>query len=57
MEYLFRGQAANREEGRRYRTSYNNGDWVYGLVSRLDKTYGFTEMTNEACVSGYRCRP
>jgi uncharacterized phage protein (TIGR01671 family) len=56
-DFLFRGQATNREVGRRYRTSYNNGDWVYGLVSRLDKNYGFTEMTNEAGVSGIDVDP
>lgn len=56
-DFLFRGQATNREEGRRCRTSYKNGDWVYGLVSRLDKNYGFTEMTNEAGVSGIDVDP
>jgi uncharacterized phage protein (TIGR01671 family) len=56
-DFLFRGQATNREAGRHYRTSYNNGDWVYGLVSRLDKNYGFTEMTNEAGVSGIDVDP
>lgn len=27
----FRAKAINREEGREYRTSYKNGDWVYGF--------------------------
>lgn len=33
-EILYRGKAINRE-GRMYRSNYNNGDWVYGLVTRL----------------------
>lgn len=57
MKYLFRGQAINRDENYTYRTSYKNGDWVYGLISRLDKTYGFTEMTNETGVSGIEVNP
>jgi uncharacterized phage protein (TIGR01671 family) len=57
MEYLFRGKAINRNEDQNYRTSYKNGDWVYGLVSRLDKKYGFTEMTNESGVSGIDVDP
>ncbi len=33
-EVLFRAKAINRDKGNR-RTSYNNGDWVYGLITRL----------------------
>lgn len=34
-EILFRGKAINRIKGREYRTSYKNGDWVYGLVTEM----------------------
>ncbi|MGN0598671.1 MAG: YopX family protein [Oscillospiraceae bacterium] len=33
-EILFRGKAINRDKGY-HRTKYKNGDWVYGLVTRL----------------------
>lgn len=33
------------DPNRTYRTEYKNGDWVFGLLSKLDK-YG-AEMTNE----------
>ena len=33
-EILFKAKAINRDGGFR-RTSYKNGDWVYGLVTRL----------------------
>lgn len=33
-EILFRGKAINRDIGI-HRTKYKNGDWVYGLVTRL----------------------
>lgn len=33
-EILFRAKAINREDGC-YRTDYKNGDWVYGLVTKL----------------------
>lgn len=32
-EILFRGKAINREQGY-HKTSYSNGDWVYGLVEK-----------------------
>ena len=53
-EILFRGKAINRDPNYEYRTSYKNGDWVYGLVSKLhDERYDFpAEMTNEIGVSG-----
>ncbi len=44
-EHLYRGKAINRDPNRTYRTEYKNGDWVFGLLSKLDK-YG-AEMTNE----------
>lgn len=34
-EILFRGKAINRVEGGEYRSNYKNGDWVYGLITRL----------------------
>lgn len=49
-EIIFRGKAINREEGREYRTSYKNGDWVYGLVTKLyDERFEMlpATMTNE----------
>lgn len=33
-EILFRAKAINRDVGS-HRTSYKNGDWVYGLITRL----------------------
>ena len=33
-EILFRGKAINRDRGY-HRTNYKNGDWVYGLITRL----------------------
>ena len=33
-EILFRAKAINRDIGF-HRTSYKNGDWVYGLITRL----------------------
>lgn len=51
-EILFRGQAANRIEGRAYRTNYKNGDWVYGLLTDAENYAGFSEMTNTTGVSG-----
>ena len=49
-EILFRGKAANREDYRVYRTTYKNGDWVYGLLTDKENYLGFAEMTNEAGV-------
>lgn len=58
-EILFRAKAINRDPNREYRTDYKNGDWVYGLISKLyDEecykrcTFLFAEMTNESGVSG-----
>lgn len=34
-EILFRAKAINRVKGREYRTSYKNGNWVYGLVTKM----------------------
>lgn len=58
-EILFRAKAINRDKGCR-RTNYKDGDWVYGLVTRLysKKLYeqGFghipAEMTDIDGVSG-----
>ena len=33
-EILYRGKAINRDKGY-HRTNYKNGEWVYGLVTRL----------------------
>lgn len=58
-EILFRAKAINRDPDREYRTDYKNGDWVYGLVSKLydeDFYEEFphipAEMTNKDGVSG-----
>ena len=53
-EILFRAKAINRDGGY-HRTNYKNGDWVYGLISRLyDERFNFfpAEMTNEDGISG-----
>ena len=50
-EILFRGQAANRDPNREYRTKYKNGDWVYGLLTDCENYMGFAEMTNTDGVS------
>lgn len=34
-EILFRAKAINCDPNREYRTNYQNGDWVYGLVESL----------------------
>ena len=33
-EILFRAQAINRDKGK-HTTNYKNGEWVYGLITRL----------------------
>ena len=56
---LYRAKAINRNPNRTYRTDYQNGDWVYGLVSKLykyDDKY-FAEMTNTDGVSGIDVDP
>lgn len=53
-EILYRAKAINRDKGY-HRTTYKNGDWVYGLVTRLYNEYFENlpaEMTNTAGVSG-----
>lgn len=53
-DILFRGKAINRIDGIVYRTNYKNGDWVYGLVTRLyDERFEYlsSEMTNTDGVS------
>lgn len=53
-EILFRGKAIKRDNGY-HRTKYKNGDWVYGLVTRLyDERFENlpAEMTNTSGVSG-----
>ena len=53
-EPLYKAKAINRDPDWNYRTDYQNGDWVYGLVSKLN-TYNdkyFAEMTNTDGVSG-----
>lgn len=52
-EVLFRAKAINRDKGY-HRTSYKNGDWVYGLITRLyDERFENlpAEMTDENGVS------
>lgn len=54
-EILFRGKAINRSEGGEYRTNYKNGDWVYGLVTKMfDERYKElpAEMTNTNGIKG-----
>lgn len=51
-EYLFRGKAINRYPNRTYRTDYENGDWVYGLITDTENYQGFAEMTNTDGISG-----
>lgn len=53
-EILFRGKAINRNEGC-HRTEYQNGEWVYGLVTKLyDEQFKNlpAEMTNTNGISG-----
>lgn len=53
-EILFRGKAINRNRGY-HRTKYKNGEWVYGLLTRLyDERFENlpAEMTNTDGVSG-----
>lgn len=50
-EILFRAQAINREEGREYRTNYENSDWVYGLLTRHEDVWDCAKMTNEDGIS------
>ena len=53
-EILFRGKAINRDKGY-HKTNYKNGDWVYGLVTRLyDERFENlpAEMTDISGVSG-----
>lgn len=52
-EILFRAKAINRDSGY-YRTTYKNGDWVYGLLtSPYNERFNLpAEMTNTSGVSG-----
>ena len=53
-EILFRGKAINRDKGY-HRTNYKNGEWVYGLITRLyDEQFENlpAEMTDINGVSG-----
>ena len=52
-EILFRAKAINRDKSY-HRTNYKNGDWVYGLITRLyDERFKNlpAEMTNENGIS------
>lgn len=54
-EILFRGKAINRHHKRgEYRTKYENGDWVYGLLEKhYNERFKFpAEMRNTDGVSG-----
>ena len=54
-EILFRAKAINRDPFSEYRTSYKNGDWVYGFITRqYDERFETlpAEMTNTDGVSG-----
>lgn len=53
-EILFRAKAINRDSGY-HRTTYKNGDWVYGLLTRsYDERFENlpAEMTNTLGISG-----
>lgn len=53
-EILFRAKAINRNKGY-HRTKYKNGDWVYGLITKLyDEQFKNlpAEMTNEYGIRG-----
>lgn len=53
-EILFRGKAINRDKGY-HRTEYKNGEWVYGLVTKLyDEQFKIlpAEMTNTNGIRG-----
>ena len=56
-EILFRAKATNREEGREYRTNYQNGDWVYGLITDTKNYYGYAQMINTDGVNGIDVDP
>lgn len=52
---LFRAKAINRDKkNQARRTRYKNGDWVYGLITKLhDEKYNFpAEMRNTDGVTG-----
>lgn len=49
-DILFRAKAVNRPPKGTYRTDYENGDWVYGLISDIS-VYGAL-MTNTDGVGG-----
>lgn len=52
---LFRGKAINHDPEREYRTTYKNGDWVYGLITVLyDERFPVlpAKMTNTDGVCG-----
>lgn len=54
-EILFRAKAINRDPNYEYRTDYQNGDWVYGLITKLyDERFSDlpAEMSNEDGVTG-----
>ena len=54
-EILFRGKAINRDKFAQYRTKYNNGDWVYGFISKPHNEMFPdipSEMTNTDGISG-----
>ena len=53
-EILFRGRAINRDRGE-YRTDYKNGEWVYGLITKLydDRFPNLpAEMSNQDGITG-----
>ncbi len=56
-EILFRGKATNRNPNEFYRTSYKNGDWVYGFLSDSKNYLGFAEMINTDGICGIDVDP
>lgn len=55
-DILFRAKAINRDPDAVYRTEYQNGDWVYGLLTKLPHPYRPelipAEMRNEDGICG-----
>ena len=53
-EILFRAKAINRDPDFNYRSNYKNGDWVYGLITKLyNEKYDIpAEMVDTSGISG-----
>ena len=49
--HLYRGKAINRDPEGYYRSSYKNGEWVFGLLSKYEPDFDVAEMTDETGIS------